>query len=103
LVANLAAFGLDKVPIVVQYNKRDLPNAVPLDQVDRFGEPDRRVLEARAKDGDGVIQTFFELVGAVWEHLDRDLHLAQKLKIDAQTFRASLGDHLGVSDATIAK
>ena len=103
LVANLATFALDKVPIVVQYNKRDLPNAVPLDQVDRFGDPNRRILEACAKDGEGVVQTFFELVGASWEYLDRDLGLSQKLKIDAQTFRGSLADHLGVSDATIAK
>jgi len=103
LIANLATFALDKIPIVVQYNKRDLDNAVPLTEVDRFGDPERPVLEARAKDGEGVIQTFFTLVGAVWEHLDRDLQLSQKLKIDAQTFRGSLADHLGVSDATIAK
>ena len=103
LTANLATFTLDKVPIVVQYNKRDLDNAVPLVEVDRFGDPERPILEARAKDGEGVIQTFFSLVGAVWEHLDRDLQLSQKLKIDAQTFRGSLADHFGVSDATIAK
>jgi len=103
LVANLATFALDKVPIVLQYNKRDLPDAVPLDQLDRFGDPNRPILEACAKDGDGVVQTFFELVGKSWEHLERDLGLAQKLKIDAQTFRGSLADHLGVSDATIAK
>jgi mutual gliding-motility protein MglA len=102
LVANLHAFALDQVPIVVQYNKRDLPNAVPVDQCDRFGDPSRRIVEARAVDGQGVVQTFFELAGASWEHLDRDLQLAQKLKIDAQSFRRSLADHLGVSDATIA-
>ena len=101
LVANLHAFALDQVPIVVQYNKRDLPNAVPIDQCDRFGDPSRRIVEARAVDGAGVVQTFFELAGASWEHLDRDLQLAQKLKIDAQSFRRSLADHLGVSDATI--
>src|ERR1700744_3191246 len=28
LVANLHAFGLDKIPIVVQYNKRDLPSCL---------------------------------------------------------------------------
>ncbi|HEY5920581.1 MAG TPA: GTPase domain-containing protein [Kofleriaceae bacterium] len=103
LVANLATFGLGQVPIVVQYNKRDLPNAVPIDQVDRFGDPKRHVVEACAKEGQGVVETFFELVGASWEHLDRDLQLAQKLKIAAQTFRTALADHLGVSDATIGK
>jgi len=101
LTANLHAFGLDQIPTVVQYNKRDLPDAVPLAQVERLGAPGRRILEACAKTGEGVVQTFFELVGATWEHLDRDLQLAHKLKIDAQSFRRSLADHLGVSDATI--
>jgi signal recognition particle receptor subunit beta len=101
LVANLHAFALDQVPVVVQYNKRDLPDVLPIDQVDHFGDPKRPVVPACAKDGEGVVQTFFELVGKSWEHLDRDLQLAQKLKIDAQTFRRSLADHLGVSDATI--
>lgn len=101
LVANLHAFALDKVPIVVQYNKRDLPDAIPLAQLDRFGDPTRRIVEACAKDGQGVVQTFFELVDASWAHLDRDLQLAHRLKIDAQSFRRSLADHLGVSDATI--
>jgi signal recognition particle receptor subunit beta len=98
LVANLHAFGLDKVPIVVQYNKRDLDNAVPLAQADRFGDPRRAIVEARALEGEGVVQTFFELAGRSWEHLDRDLQLAQKLKIDAQTFRRSLAEHLGITE-----
>jgi mutual gliding-motility protein MglA len=98
LVANLATFALDQIPIVVQYNKRDLPNVLPIDQVDRFGDPFRRVVEACAKDGKGVVQTFFELVGRSWQHLDEDLHLAQKLKIDAQTFRRALSEHLGVAE-----
>jgi mutual gliding-motility protein MglA len=98
LVANLATFGLGSVPIVVQYNKRDLPHVLPIDQVDHFGDPQRRIVEACAKDGDGVVQTFFELVGRSWQHLDADLQLAQKLKIDAQTFRRSLSEHLGVAE-----
>ena len=101
LTANLKAFALDRIPIVVQYNKRDLANAVPIDQVDRFGDPNRKILEARAKDGPGVVQTFFELVGGAWEHLDKDLQLEKKLGIDAKAFRKSLADHVGVTE-TIA-
>jgi mutual gliding-motility protein MglA len=97
LVANLATFGLADVPIVVQYNKRDLPYALPIDQVDHFGDPKRPIVEACAKDGDGVAETFFELVGRSWQYLDADLQLAQKLKIDAQTFRRALSEHLGVA------
>jgi mutual gliding-motility protein MglA len=104
LVANLTAFALDKLPIVVQYNKRDLPDAVPLDRVDRFGDPQRPVIEACAKDGDGVAATFFELVGSTWTHLDRELQLERKLGIDARSFRQALAEHVGLGiDATMAR
>ena len=96
---NLKTFSLDQIPVVVQYNKRDLENAVPIEQVDRFGDPNRRVIEACAKDGQGVTQTFFELAGAAWEYLDRDLQLAQKLKVDTQTFRTALAEHLGLGES----
>jgi signal recognition particle receptor subunit beta len=99
LVANLATFALDRVPVVVQYNKRDLPNAVPLETADRFGDPNRRLLEAQAKEGVGVVQTFFELVGSAWTYLDKDLGLEKKLGIDAQAFRQSLAEHVGVAES----
>jgi len=97
LVANLHAFALDRVPIVVQYNKRDLPDRVPLDECDKFGQPG--VQEACATTGDGVVPTFFALVDRAWAHLDRDLQLSAKLGIDAQTFRKQLADHVGAAEA----
>jgi signal recognition particle receptor subunit beta len=97
LVANLHAFALDKIPVVVQYNKRDLPDRVPLDQLDRFGEPPRPLLEACAMTGEGVVPTFFELVGSAWQHLDRELQLTTRLGIDSSAFRQSLAEHVGVT------
>src|ERR1700710_216718 len=41
LKANLGALGLERLPIVVQYNKRDLPGCRPLADVDHFGDPQR--------------------------------------------------------------
>src|SRR5687768_4702009 len=43
LKANLTTLGLERLPIVVQYNKRDLPDAVPLEDADRFGDPARPI------------------------------------------------------------
>ncbi len=60
LRANLAeqGYNLDAVPFVVQYNKRDLPNVVPLDEMKKAlnprGGPD---FEAVATDGGGVFDT----------------------------------------------
>ena len=69
---NLAEQGadLDKTPYVVQYNKRDLPNAADLDEMRRLlnptGVPD---FEACAKSGTGV----FETLKAVARSVLRDL------------------------------
>jgi len=101
LVANLESLGLGALPVVVQYNKRDLPNAVPLAEVDRFGDPARVVTEACAKAGQGVVETFFELVGRTWESLDKDLKLAEKLGIDSVAFRRALAEHVGVTNDRI--
>jgi signal recognition particle receptor subunit beta len=60
LRTNLAEQGydLDKVPFVVQYNKRDLPNAAAVDELRRLLNP-RQVpeFEASATRGDGVFDT----------------------------------------------
>jgi hypothetical protein len=51
-------FDLAKIPYVLQLNKRDLPNATPVEQLQRMlllkGEP---VFEAVAKNGTGVLET----------------------------------------------
>ena len=51
-------YELDKIPFVIQYNKRDLPNAAPLDEMRRLlnpqGVPD---YEACATTGEGVFET----------------------------------------------
>jgi hypothetical protein len=57
---NLAeqGYNLDKVPFIIQYNKRDLPNVVPLDEMKKAlnprGVPD---FEASAVEGTGVFDT----------------------------------------------
>ena len=98
LKANLAVLGLERLPIVVQYNKRDLPDAVPLEQADRFGDPARPIEAACAKQGEGVVSTFFHLVSRAWDSLDRDIRLSQKLGIDGATFRSALAEHVGVAE-----
>ena len=95
LVANLHALGLDRVPIVVQYNKRDLPEATPLDALDRFGDAKREISEACAKQGDGVVPTFFALLGHAWTRLDKDLKLAEKTGIDGEAFQRAVAEHIG--------
>jgi signal recognition particle receptor subunit beta len=95
LVGNLDSLGLKALPIVVQYNKRDLPDAVPLTDLDRFGA--ETIEEACARQGKGVVETFFQLAGRTWDSLDRDLKLVEKLGIDNASFRRALAEHIGVA------
>jgi len=49
---------LERIPYVIQYNKRDLPNAAPVEEMRKLlntkGVPD---FEAVARNGDGVFDT----------------------------------------------
>jgi signal recognition particle receptor subunit beta len=72
LKLNLAEQGYDlhKTPCVIQYNKRDLPNAAPLAEIQRVLNPSEMPeFEACATTGEGV----FETLKAVARLVLRDL------------------------------
>ncbi len=51
-------YDLDKIPYVIQYNKRDLPNAAPLEEMQKLCNPTGAVeFEACATTGEGVFET----------------------------------------------
>jgi hypothetical protein len=71
---NLAEQGydLDKLPYIVQYNKRDLPNAAPLDEMRQLLNPTRvPEFEACATSGIGVFETLKAIARAVLTELRR--------------------------------
>jgi signal recognition particle receptor subunit beta len=63
-------YDLDRLPYVIQYNKRDLPNAAPLDEIRRLlnprGLPD---FEACATKGTGVFETLKAVARSVLREL----------------------------------
>lgn len=74
LVENLQEYGKDirELPHVIQYNKRDLPNAMSVEELDqrmnKFGVP---TFEAVANTGEGVFPTLKVLAGMVLESIDK--------------------------------
>lgn len=74
LIENLAEYGKDvrELPHVLQDNKRDCPNALSVEEMDRqlnrFGVP---TFEAVAVTGEGVFPTLKVLAGMVLESIDR--------------------------------
>ena len=85
LIENLAEYGKDirELPHVIQYNKRDLPNAMPVAELDKrlnkFGVP---TFEAVAYTGEGVFPTLKTLAAMVLESID---------KIDGRNPRKTIG------------
>lgn len=60
LAKNLERQGYDihKIPLVFQYNKRDVPNATPIRELENTFNPMRRpYFEAIANQGEGVMET----------------------------------------------
>ena len=72
LRTNLAeqGYSLDKIPYVVQYNKRDLPSAAPIDQLRELLNPTNVPdFEAAATTGEGVFETLKAVAKAVLTEL----------------------------------
>ncbi|MBW2499028.1 MAG: GTPase domain-containing protein [Deltaproteobacteria bacterium] len=69
---NEQGYDLDKIPYVVQYNKRDLPNAASVDEMRKLlnptGVPD---YEACAASGEGVFETLKAVAKSVLADLKK--------------------------------
>ena len=74
LRTNLAeqGYSLDKIPYVIQYNKRDLPNALPVDELRQLLNPTNVPdFEASARTGVGVFDTLKAVSKLVLTELKR--------------------------------
>jgi len=98
LLVNLSRVGLErsKVPIVVQYNKRDLPDAVPDDEL-RPLESGQRVFSATALVGEGVMDTFYGLLEETWRAVDKNTGLNEHFGIEESAFMGAMRKHLDAS------
>src|SRR5262249_28005100 len=89
---------LDHVPVVVQYNKRDLPDCCELATADRFDDHHRtsgELLEASAVTGVGVIETFFTLLERTWDVVDADVRLSARFGVEREAFLEAMRAHVG--------
>lgn len=84
------------VPLVIQFNKRDLPNirsdAELADLAARGREP---VYKASAVQGKGVVESFFGLLELAWRKLDAEHDLKAKVGLDPDAFLAKAAESLG--------
>ncbi|MEE9279388.1 MAG: GTPase domain-containing protein [Myxococcota bacterium] len=75
LKSNLREQGyhIERIPWVLQYNKRDLPTAVPVEELKEALNPDGKIseFEASAQTGEGVFETLKALAKLVLTELKR--------------------------------
>jgi len=93
LEKNLSIVGLniDKVPLVIQFNKRDLDNLISEAEIRRIWEPTGiPVIMASALKGLGVIETFARLAGMTYDIIDRRYGLKNGHGLERDVFIGKL-------------
>jgi len=91
LAANCARVGLDfeHLPMVVQFNKCDLPNAVPEAEIrERWSAAPWPLVFAVALNGQGIESTFELLLRAVYRNFGERLELLAQHGLDENAFVA---------------
>lgn len=99
LRSNLKEMGISMrdMPLVIQFNKRDLPNVRPDAEVEALAKRGREpVFKASALKGDGVLATFFGLLHLTWSKLEAEHQLSRSIGIDPGDFLPVAARKLGV-------
>lgn len=93
LEQNLALVGQDieTIPLVIQFNKRDLGDIIPTEEVRRIWQPTGITLSfCSALKGDGVVECFKAIAGLVYDHIDARFSFSAIHGIGRQDFLAQL-------------
>jgi signal recognition particle receptor subunit beta len=108
LKQNLKDLGvnLKQLPVVIQFNKRDLDRVRSDDEIGALASRGREpVFKASAVQGKGVLETFFGLLQITWAKLDGDHNLAKMLGIESRALLPMAARQLGLNtevDALLA-
>ncbi len=98
LEENLRDYGLDleTIPFVMQYNKRDLPDALPLDQLQAALNPGGKYseYEAVATEGDGCRESLRDVASQVLKKLNSTANIVSDEQV--------VTERLGVAGGTAA-
>lgn len=90
---NLKTNGLEikRMPLVVQFNKRDLPNIRSDQEIDSMAaKGNEPVFKAIATQGVGVKETFLGLMAKTWESLESSHNLSEKFGVEGDALLQNL-------------
>lgn len=98
LKSNLKENGreLRQMPVVIQFNKRDLPGIRSDEEIAKLGAQGREpVYLAVATRGGGVVETFIGLLHLTWSNLEAEHELSKKFGFDVRSFFEGVASKLG--------
>ncbi|MDO8312426.1 MAG: GTPase domain-containing protein [Sideroxyarcus sp.] len=93
LIANAGMVGLDlaTLPLVVQFNKRDLPDILTEEEIlARWSTAPWPVYFASALEGAGVLESFGALLGKIYDNLDTEFSFSSSHGLSRAAFIASV-------------
>ena len=93
LEKNLAFVGIniEQIPLVIQFNKRDLNDILPEQDIERvWGPSGLPVFMASALEGWGVVDTFTKLASLAYESIDNKVGLLENHGLEKDAFVSKL-------------
>jgi signal recognition particle receptor subunit beta len=100
LRSNLESNGLrlERMPLIIQFNKRDLPGIRPEEEIAELAQQGREpVYLAVATRGIGVVESFLGLLHLTWSALEQQHGLESKFSFDSKAFMDQVARSLGES------
>ncbi len=92
------SLSLKTMPVVIQFNKRDLPKVRSDEEIVALASRGREpVFKAAAVNGQGVLETFFGLLHLTWSRLEAEHKLAGMLGIEPDALLPMAAKQLGLS------
>lgn len=87
---------LRQMPLVIQFNKRDLPDVRSDEEIAKLGAQGREpVYLAVAMRGTGVVETFIGLLHLTYSALEAEHDLSKKFGFDSSAFLKGMAEKLG--------
>lgn len=92
------SLSLTKLPLVIQFNKRDLERVRPEQELCALARRGREpVFKASAVNGEGVLETFFGLLHQTWAKLDGEHQLAKMMGVQSGDLLPMAARQLGIT------
>jgi hypothetical protein len=106
LQENMRENGLDPavIPVVIQYNKRDLPDAKTAEEIEETRRKGKEpVIGAVAIRGEGVLETMHAVLQRAYQAMDVRAHLGRNIGLTEEEFLSQIFANIDVRGSALEK